>query len=237
MLLTLLFSFAFSEEEREGVYSPRNGPFLPLAKTEAIYGKSMLPDYPNNKIPIKRFFRVISSFAVNSEEGFGLQEVFGHVTALNDPNDFVWNFTSYGLGGRLSNEDQTTFLHLCELDQEMESGKFNLDIYAKITSEDGLNYSVLLFNETAEFYEVVNIKERLGTVFLYLFFVFVVGYILYVIFTKDKSKVTTKPIRKQKIADYSEIHRSSSPARKSSPARSSSPGRNPSPGRKSSPAK
>ncbi|KAH0803197.1 uncharacterized protein GO595_003933 [Histomonas meleagridis] len=133
------------------------------------------------------------------------------------------------LEGRLSNEDQTTFLHLCELDQEMESGNFNLDIYAKVTSEDGVNYSVLLFNETAEFYEVVNIKERLGTVFLYLFFVFVVGYILYVIFTKDKSKVATKPIRKQKIADYSEIHRSTSPGRNSSPARKASPVRKASP--------
>ena len=222
MLFTFLFTLTISEEEREGVYSP-HGAFLPLINTENLYGKSILPDYPNNRIPIKRFFRVISSFLVNSDEGYGLQKVFGHVTSLNDREDFLWNFTSYGLGGRLSNEDQSTFLHLCELDQEMESGKFNLDIYAKVTTENGLNYSVLLFNESAEFYEVLNLKEQFGTVFLYLFFVGVVGGILYVIFSKDKSKPPTNPQKKHKVADYSEIHRSSSPARNPSPVRKSSP--------------
>ncbi|KAH0793762.1 hypothetical protein GPJ56_002314 [Histomonas meleagridis] len=222
-MFVLLLSFIHCEEEQDGVYS-HHGSFLPLAKTESIYGRAILPDYPNNRIPIKRFFRVLDSYIVGSGEGFGLQNVFGHVTSLTDPNDFVWNFTSYGLGGRVSNEDQTTFLHLCELDQEMESGKFNLDIYAMVTSENGLNYSVLLFNETAEFYEVTNIKETIGSVVLYLFFVFVVGGILYFIFSKDKDKPVKSSSRKQKvIADYSEIHkssRSSSPAeRKASPSK------------------
>ena len=232
MLFAFLFAFINSEKEKEGVYSPR-GSFLPLVKTESLIGKTILPDYPNNRIPIKRFFRAISSFSVHGEEGYGLQEVFGHIASLNDATDFIWNFTSYGLGGRLSNEDQTTFLHLCELDQDMESGKFNLDLYAKVTTENGLNYSVLLFNDTAEFFEVVNIKEQIGTVVLYLFFVGVVGGILYVIFSKNKTKVATKPQRKQKIADYSEIHRSSSPGRAPSPGRKASP----SSGRAASPGK
>ena len=228
MLFALILSFIFCEEEQAGVYSP-SGSFLPLAKTESVMGKALLPDYPNNRIPIKRFFRLINSYTVGSDESFGLQKVFGHITSLTDPTDFIWNFTSYGLGGRISNEDQTTFLHLCELDQEMESGKFNLDIYAKVTSENGQNYSVLLFNETAEFYEVANIKETVGTVILYLFFVGVVGGILYVIFSKDKTKAKNNSSRKQRVADYSEIHKSS---RSSSPAdRKASPSK-----RKSSPA-
>lgn len=216
MILSLLLSFVYSDP---GAYSPE-GAFLPLAKAE-LQGKALLPDYPNNRIPIKRFFRVIDSYAVDGDENYGLQQVFGHVTSLNDPTNFIWNFTSYGIGGRISKEEQTTFLHLCELDQEMETGDFNLAIWGMVTAETGLNYSVLLFNETATFYEVTNIKETIGTVVLYLFFVGVVGGILYVIFSKDKKKVTKTPSRKA-VADYSDIHkssRSSSPAnRKQSPS-------------------
>ena len=102
-------------------------------------------------------------------------------------------------------------------------------IWSKVTAENGMNYSVLLFNETSEFYEVTNWKETIGTVLLYLFFVGVVGGILYVIFSKDKATKTKAPSRKE-VADYSVIHkasRSSSPAnRKASPSK-----RNPSPGK------
>lgn len=226
----MLFSFLLFLihcEEQPGVYSP-NGDFLPLAK-DTLKGKALLSDYPDNKIPIKRFFRIIDSYTVEGDENYGLQEVFGHITKLDDSTNFIWNFTSYGIGGRISKEEQVTFLHLCELDQELESGKFNLAIWSKVTAENGMNYSVLLFNETSEFYEVTNWKETIGTVVLYLFFVGVVGGILYVIFSKDKATKTKAPSRKE-VADYSVIHkasRSSSPAnRKASPSK-----RNPSPGK------
>lgn len=219
MLFPLLLSLSLSEAEQLGVHSP-SGSFLPLAKAD-LHGRALLADYPDNKIPIKRFFRVIDSYAVDSEDNYGLQQVFGHVTAIDDPTNFVMNFSSYGIGGRISGEEQPTFVHLCELESGMDSGRFNLAIWGMVTAETGANYSVLLLNETATFYEVTDLKETVGTVVLYLFFVGVVGGIVFIIFSKDKAKVKKAPARKA-VADYADIHkssRSSSPAqRKPSPS-------------------
>jgi hypothetical protein len=151
---------------------------------------------------------------------------------MNDPNNFIWNFTSYGMGGRISNEDQTTFLHMCELDQELEAGKYRVAIWAKVMSENGLNSSVLLFNDTAEFYEVLNLKYQIGSAFLYMFFVGVVGGILYMIFSKDKDKVRRPDrVNKKAVRDYKDIHqpsaaanRAPSPKGRSDSPRSGSPG-------------
>lgn len=219
MMFSLLLSLILCDDSA-GIHT-RSGDFLPLAK-DTLRGRALLADYPGNRIPIKRFFRVTDSYTVDGDETYGLQEVFGHITRPGAPTDFVFNFTSFGLGGLISADEQPTFLHLCELDQSLEAGRFDLALWAKVTSSTGLNYSVLLLNETAEFYEVTNWKETVGAAFLYLFFVGVVGGIVFVIFSKDRTAKTKKPARKE-VADYSAIHRAS---RSSSPAaRSASPGK------------
>ena len=219
MFVTLLAALAFCEEEVPGIHDP-SGVFFPTLPVSLIDGRGLLPDYPDNRIPIKRFFRFVSAFQVHGDATYGLQKVFGQITSLKDQTDFVWNFSSYGIGGRLSNEDQPSFLFLCELDTELEPNSYGLTLWGQVTAETGLNYSVLLYNGTATFYEVVDVKNQVGSVLLYLFFIGVVAGILYIIFSKDKMKTTgdvKKPNKKKVVRDYAEIH-AGQPVRRPSPS-------------------
>lgn len=229
MLISLLAALCFCEEDVPGIHGSA-GEFLPTLPTTSVDGRGLLIDYPDNRIPIKRFFRFVSSFAVHGEATYGLQQVFGQITSAKDPTDFVWNFTSYGIGGRLSNEDQPSFLFLCELDTELEPNSYGLTIWGKVTAETGLNYSVLLYNGTASFYEVVDVKNQVGSFLLYAFFVGVVAGILYIIFSKDKMKTTTQPKKsnnkKKPVLDYAQIH-SGENVRKASPSPPAKRGKTP----------
>ena len=218
MLLSLFAALCLCDEDVPGIHGSQ-GEFLPTLPTTSIDGRGLLVDYPDNRIPIKRFFRFVSSFLVHGDASYGLQQVFGQITSAKDPTDFIWNFTSYGIGGRLSNEDQPSFLHLCELDTELEPSTYGLTVWGKVSAENGLNYSVLLYNGSATFYEVVDVKDQVGSFILYTFFVGVVAGILYVIFSKDKMKTTTpaKKNPKKKVLDYAQIH-SSENIRKPSPS-------------------
>ncbi|KAK8834447.1 hypothetical protein M9Y10_036307 [Tritrichomonas musculus] len=207
-------------EEKDGIIGTL-GEFLPFAPKSKIDGRGILIDYPENKIPLQRFIRFISSFAVTGEETYGLQNVFGYVTPEEGGSDYRVNVTSYGMSGRLSNEDQPSFLFQCELVSQLEPGHGNLELWGKLTNEQGVNLSILLFNESVEFYEEVNLHDQIASAVLYVFFVGVVGGILYFIFSKDKAK-ETKPVSKKKsVQDYAQIHSSD---RSRSPSRSSSPG-------------
>lgn len=226
MFLSLFLAFALSEEEEAGIYSPSRD-FLPLLAKSRIDGRGYLPDYPNNRIPIKRFFRFVSSYGVPDDATYGLVQVFGYVTTTDNHENFLWNFTSYGVGGRLSNEDQYTFAHLCDFDAEFEPGTYQLNVFAQVSDKQGTNFSLVLFNETAEFYEVLNLKDQVGTAVLYVTAVGVLGSILYVIFNKDNTKPTSSK-KKAKARDYSELHdvdvknplpRQQSPNRSGSPSK------------------
>ena len=210
MLLAVLAALSFCEDDVPGIHDP-SGTFLPTLPTSSVDGKGLLTDSPDGRIPIKRFFRFVAAFQVH-EATYGLQKVFGQITSLRDPTDFVWNFSSYGVGGRLSSEDQSSFLFLCELDTELEPNSYGLTVWAQVSAENGMNYSVLLYNGSAAFYEVVDVNYQIGSFVLYTFFVGVVAGILYVIFSKDKVKVATdaKKGSKKKVLDYAEIHSSSS---------------------------
>lgn len=230
MFLSVLLALVLCEEEVEGVYSPSRD-FLPYLPKSQVDGRGYLPDYPSKRIPIKRFFRFVSSYAVPDDLTFGLQQVFGWVTTLDNHENFLWNFTSYGVGGRLSNEDQYTFAHLCDFDAEFEPGTYQLNVFAQISDKQGTNYSIILFNETAEFYEVLNLKDQVGTAVLYMTAVGVLGSILYIIFNKDSTKPTSSK-KKPKARDYADMHDvdvSAPLPRKQSPNRSGSPSRNKSP--------
>jgi len=239
MIFALLCLLALADEEVAGIHSP-HGAFLPLVPKEVLDGRGLLLDYPDFRIPIKRLFRFVSSFAVTGKATFGLQKVFGQIIELNDATSFVMNFSSFGVGGRLSSEDQTTFVNLCELSGDLDPNSYRLNIWAKVTGENGQNSSVLLFNETADFYEVIDIKDQIGSAVLYIFFVGVVGGILYWIYIrKDKPTNPDQPVRKQRVRDYSEIHGVTvPPADQSKKGKSPSPakkGQSPSPDRKTSP--
>jgi len=227
MFLSILFAFVVSEEEGPGTYSS-SGSFLPMVNKEMVDGRGLFMEHPNNKIPIKPLTRFVSTYAVKGNEAFGLQKVFGHITSADDCNDFIFNFSTIGLGGRLSNEDVPSFTHYAQLESQFEPGVYGVDVWAKVTDEHGVNRSVLVFNQTVEFYEVTNIKEQFGTAFLYLFFVGVVGGILYMIFSKDTRKATTTTTtKKSAVKDYADIHgveRSPSPSTSGS-GRSKSPGK------------
>lgn len=226
MFFAFLLSLAMSDEEIAGTHS-NSGDFLPLVPTTSVDGRGLLPDYPDLRIPIKRLFRFVSSFQTLDDSTYGLQKAFGQITNVRDSTDFVWNFTSYGIGGRLSNEDQPSFVHLGELDQSLEPNTYGLTIWAKVTGEQGQNFSVLLFNDTVTFYEVVDLKDQVASVVLYVFFVGVVAGILYVIFSKDKVKV--EPSSRKKELDYSEIHAQPAGGARNPSPRAGSPKRNRSP--------
>lgn len=217
MFFYFILALVLSTEEKDGIIGTL-GEFLPYAPKSKIDGRGILIDYPSNRIPLNQFIRFISSFAVTGEETFGLQTIFGYVTPEEGGSDYRVNVSSYGLSGRLSNEDQPSFLFQCELVSQLEPGKGNLELWGKLTNEQGVNLSILLYNESVEFYEVVNVRDQVASAILYIFFVGVVAGILYFIFSKDKTK-ETKPVSKKKaVQDYSQIHsdrsRSSSPGSK-----------------------
>ena len=235
MILSLLFALSVAEEEGPGIHGT-TGEFLPLLPTDKVNGVALLPDYPGKKIPIQRLFRVVSAYDVKDESAYGLIKVFGQIANVKDEKDFVTNFTSYGVGGRLSNEEQTTFMHFCELDGQIDPQNYRLTVWAEVSANNGLNYSVLLFNEEVNFYEVVDVKNQIGAVVLYAFFIGVVAYILYIIFAKKKeTQPATKTTSKKQVKSYADelgvsqeaVKRtgssgrlgSNSPARKKSPAK------------------
>ena len=227
MLVYLFLVQSFSEEEILGTYST-HGSFLPLVSKEIIDGRGLFLDNINNRIPIRPLTRFVSTYLLLNNEAYGLQKIFGHITSIQDSNDFIFNFTTVGLGGRLSNEDISSFTHYAQLESQFEPGIYGVDVFAKVTDEHGQNHSVLLFNHSIEFYEITNLKEQFGTAFLYLFFVGVIGGILYIIFSKDnKINSIQNKNKKNKPRDYADVHnveRTSSPN-----TRSKSPGRNSSP--------
>jgi len=226
MFLSFLLALSIAEEEGLGTYSS-SGSFLPMVNKEVIDGRGLFLENPNNRIPIKPLTRFVSTFVVHGNEAFGLQKVFGHITSADDSNDFVFNFSTIGLGGRLSNEDVPTFTHYAQLESQFEPGVYGVDVWAKVTDEHGVNRSVLVYNQTVEFYEVTNIKEQFGTAFLYLFFVGVVGGILYMIFSKDtRTTATSQKPKKTQVRDYADVHgveRTPSPSPSGSSGRSKSP--------------
>ncbi|OHT17675.1 hypothetical protein TRFO_00976 [Tritrichomonas foetus] len=229
MFLYFILALAFAEE-REGV-SDLSGNFLPLTPKTQVDGRGLLPDYPDFRISMLRPFRFVSSFAVTGEESYGFVGVFGYATPVGDSGDYRSNITGYGAGGSLTKEDYPTFVHICQFEETLEPGPVNLELWGKLQNNQNQNESILLFNGTVEFYEETDVSRYIGTGFLYLFFVSVVGGIIYIIFSKDKIK-ESKPVSKKKKGpkDYSQIHdRSRSPSpgankRSQSPQnRSSSP--------------
>ena len=190
--------------------------FLPGVPKDLIDARGMFIDYKNNRIPLKPLVRFVDTFKTTSEEIYAVQEVFGHITSENDATDFVYNFSGRGLGGRLSNEESISLTHYLFFDS-VDPGKYGFDVFAKLADPSGKNVSVLLYNQTVELYEVTDLKESFGTAFLYLFFVGVMGGILYLIFSKDKrtALAETQDKKKKKVAkEYADIHkvdRSSSP--------------------------
>jgi hypothetical protein len=205
MLTAILFALVLSDDEPPGTYINENV-FLPLAPEELLIGRGLLLDFPDSRIPIQRFFRFVSSFMAFGNATFGLQEVFGQLVDPKDDKNFIWNFSSHGFGGRISVEDQPTFMHLCELDMELEAGNYNLCMWAKVTDENRFNQSVLLYNQSTNFYEVSNITDTVGSVVLYVFFIAVLGGILFLIFSKDQVKPTSQP-NKKTVLDYADIHK------------------------------
>ena len=228
----LLFRSALSEENliTDGTYS-RDGRFLPLIESGKVNAKLLLIDYPEKRIPIKRFMRVSAAFTSLSKDVYAFQELIGHIIDPADDQHFVWNMTSFGTSGRVSQEDTITHMHYAQLDSDMIPGSYKVDFYASLLDENNQNHSILLFNDTLTFYETIDYKYQIGSVVLYLLFAAILLGIVYFIFSKDQSKKTKMPqSKKSNIKDYSEIHnvsRSESPS--SGSGRGSSPGRSASP--------
>lgn len=132
--------------------------------------------------------------------------MFGQILNPSDPNDFVSNFSCIGLGGRVSQDEQTTFLHFVEIEAGLEPGSYPVLIWAKVSTENSGNQSILVFNESVDFLEVRDIKTTISVFLIYSFFVGIVATILFLIFTKDKSKSPTQQSSK-KVKDYSDIHK------------------------------
>ena len=216
MFLYFIFALALSEEN--GV-SDLSGQFLPLAPKSQIEAKGVLLDYPDYRIPLQSYFRFVSSYSVTGDATFGLATVFGYATPTN--GDHPVNVTAQGIGGRISNEDQTSFLYACHFTEQIDTCQAVLELWAQLTNNEGKNVSVLLFNETVDFYEVINVREQIISTLLYIFFVCVIGGILYFIFSKDKPKESKPPSKKQgtKKKDYADIVKGSS-----NRSRSPSPG-------------
>lgn len=187
----LLLRVIASEDELRGTYSSR-GKFLPLVPESSVEAKGLFVEYPDLKIPYKPLLRFVSTFKVNNYDVYGLHKVFGHITSPTDSTDFIFNFTSYGVGGRISNEAVTSYAHYLQF-QGFEPGTYGLDVFAKVVGQDGENKSILLFNDTVTFYEVTNYYETIGIVLLYVFFVLLLGFILYRIFTKDARRMLGAP--------------------------------------------
>ena len=235
-MLSLLFALSLAEEEGPGIHS-HSGEFLPLLPISKVKGVALLLDYKDKKIPIQRLFRVVSAYSVQDDEAYGLAGVFGQIVNVNDATDFIWNFTSYGVGGRLSSEDQTTFSHFCELDTGLDASSYVLNLWAQVTAENGRNYSVQLFSDVVTFEEVVDIKVQIGSVILYALSFSAIAYVIYRIVNKEKAvKGAEKKKEKSKsqIKDYNDevgvtkeqVKRVSSNGRLSgSPARGKSPGK------------
>jgi len=231
-MFAFLFSTVVSEEEPilEGTYSKAQQ-FLPLLPPGKVNAKLLLLDYPDNRVPIKRFMRASAAFTSLDKSSYVFQELIGHIVDPKDETHYVWNMSTYGTSGRVSNEDTITHMHYCQLDQDMIPGTYKVDFYASLLDENSVNHSVLLYNGTLTFYETIDYKFQVGAVLLYVFFASLLLGIVFLIFSKDKAK-TPKPVdgKKKIVKDYNEIHqvpRSDSP----------SSGRGASPGRKASPSK
>ena len=238
MLFGFLFALAASLSE-DGVEA-HDGSFLPFVPASVLDAQGLLNEYPDLRIPIQRYFRFISSYKLTGDDTYGLNLIFGYLRSTEEGNDGFINISSFGRGGRISSEDQITFLHMLEPEgMAIEPGLYNLELYALLTwSEQNTNVSTLLFNQTVEFYEVINIHDYVASAILYVFFAGVVGVIIYMIFTKDKVKEKTVSKKKKGgVKDYAELvkNRSSSPGARSSGSgsgRKNSPVQKPSPGKK-----
>ena len=225
MFFGLLLALARSESE-EGTYSI-SGNYLPLLSSSEIQAKGFLTDYPENRIPIQRLFRIVSTYNVLSDNAYALQKVFGQISHIEDAFNYVYNFSSYGMITRLTNEEISTVLNLADIEQEIDPGHYNMAIWGKIMDETGANHSLLLLNTTVEFYEVIDFKYRIGSAILYLFFVGVVAFILYFIFFKKAPTIKkTQKVAKSNVRDYADIIKAGdapSTKRNPSPKRGASP--------------
>lgn len=233
MIFSLCFALARADEEVLGTYS-YTGEFLPAIPKTSIDGRAVFIDYENNRVPTSNnFARFTATFKTLRAEPYQLREIIGHIY---DPktHDQVSNFSVYITPGPLKSEDEVT--HNCFLRTsrgDFETGKFIVDIYALLSDETGQNCSLLIFNDSCEFYEVTDYMETAITLLIYVSFIAVVGAILYVIFTKQNisgvvsaNKDKKKP--KKQVRDYADVHNVSD--RSSSPGTGSGKG-----GRKNSP--
>ena len=213
MIFFLLHSILCEEEIiSEGTYGKSQN-WLPLIEPNRVHARLVLFDYPDKRVPIKRFMRTSIGFT-SLKENYVFQELIGHVIDPKDQTHYIWNLTSFGTTGRVSTEDTITHMHYCQLDTDMIPGTYFVDFYAQLLDENNINHSILVFNDSLTFYSVIDYKYQIGSVVLYGFFASLLLFIVYFIFSKDKvKKPTTTRSTKPKVRDYSEIHsRSASPS-------------------------
>ena len=205
MFFFLLQSSHSEEVSNEGTYGKALN-WLPLIEPNHVNAFLVLIDYSNNHVPIKRFMRV--SIGFNSlKENYVFQELIGHIIDPKDQTHYVWNMTSFGTTGRISPEDTITHMHYCQLDLEMIPGTYFVDFYAQLLDDNNMNHSILVFNDSLTFYEVIDYKYQIGSIILYIFFALLLIGIVYLIFSKDQRKKPSNSIStRPKVRDYSDIH-------------------------------
>jgi hypothetical protein len=229
MIATLLLALVACDDLEKGIQGPDNV-FMPLVSADVIDARGLFLDFPAARVPVQRFVRFVSAFAVQGNASFALLDVFGQIIDQKDPTNFIFNFSSYGANRGLSVEEQPTCMHLLELDTDLEAGDYVVNVWAKLSAlEIRLNQSALLYNGTVTFYELSKIGDTIASAVLYGFFVAVLGGILFLIFSKDQVKTTSQPSKKERVLDYADILRAppgrtaSAPLPKKERARSTSP--------------
>ena len=201
------------EEDVLGTYDPYTHAHLPPISNDVIDARAQFIDFPDNKIPTngQTYVRLVGTYKAIGNNELQVQAVFGHLYTLE--GEWVTNYTTFAYPCRANSEESITSSHYFEWHSEIDPAQYIIDAYAIVTNTDGKNYSALVLNQTVEFVEITNYKETIGSAFLYLLVIFVLGGIIYLILSKDQRTTMStvaaqSKASKKKVLDYSEIHTS-----------------------------